>query len=84
MGYIFLHVTLAFVSQLAVAGFSAHMDINRAHEIANEARRIKKQLKDSQQMALLYNNRERIFGTPVTSVSVLFLCSLIGFAYLCK
>ncbi|XP_054832932.1 dynein axonemal heavy chain 1 [Eublepharis macularius] len=52
--------------QLAVAGFSAHMDINRAHEIANEARRIKKQLKDSQQMALLYNNRERIFGTPVT------------------
>ncbi|XP_048343305.1 LOW QUALITY PROTEIN: dynein axonemal heavy chain 1 [Sphaerodactylus townsendi] len=52
--------------QLAVAGFSAHTDINRAHEIANEARRIKKQLKDSQQLALLYNNRERIFGTPVT------------------
>ncbi|XP_060621830.2 dynein axonemal heavy chain 1 [Anolis sagrei] len=53
--------------QLAVAGFSAHSDINRAHEIANEARRIRKQLKDSQQMALLYNNRERIFGTPVTN-----------------
>ncbi|KAH0630033.1 hypothetical protein JD844_012597 [Phrynosoma platyrhinos] len=53
--------------QLAVAGFSAHSDINRAHEIANEARRVRKQLKDSQQMALLYNNRERIFGSPVTN-----------------
>ncbi|XP_072845880.2 dynein axonemal heavy chain 1 isoform X2 [Pogona vitticeps] len=53
--------------QLAVAGFSAHADISRAHEIANEARRIRKQLKESQQMALLYNNRERIFGLPVTN-----------------
>ncbi|XP_053154302.1 dynein axonemal heavy chain 1 isoform X2 [Hemicordylus capensis] len=53
--------------QIAVAGFSAHSDITRAHEIANEARRIRKHLKDSQQMALLYNNRERIFGTPVTN-----------------
>ncbi|KAJ6667676.1 hypothetical protein lerEdw1_015997 [Lerista edwardsae] len=53
--------------QLAVAGFSAHMDITRAHEVANEARRVKKQLKDSQQLALLYNNRERIFGMPVTN-----------------
>ncbi|CAM4600221.1 unnamed protein product [Caretta caretta] len=53
--------------QLVVAGFSVHMDITRAHEIANEARRVKKQLKESQQMALLYNNRERIFGLPVTN-----------------
>ncbi|XP_034961986.1 dynein axonemal heavy chain 1 isoform X2 [Zootoca vivipara] len=53
--------------QIAVAGFSAHSDINRAHEIANEARRIKKHLKESQQLALLYNNRERIFGVPVTN-----------------
>ncbi|XP_075795609.1 dynein axonemal heavy chain 1 isoform X2 [Pelodiscus sinensis] len=53
--------------QLLVAGFSVHMDITRAHEIANEARRVKKQLKESQQMALLYNNRERIFGLPVTN-----------------
>ncbi|KAH1168316.1 dynein axonemal heavy chain 1 [Mauremys mutica] len=53
--------------QLVVAGFSVHVDITRAHEIANEARRVKKQLKESQQMALLYNNRERIFGLPVTN-----------------
>ncbi|XP_026529026.1 dynein heavy chain 1, axonemal [Notechis scutatus] len=53
--------------QIAVAGFSAHMDIGRAHEIANEARRIRKQLKESQQLALLYNNRERIFGMHVTN-----------------
>ncbi|XP_019331155.1 dynein axonemal heavy chain 1 [Alligator mississippiensis] len=53
--------------QLLVAGFSIHVDITRAHEIANEARRVKKQLKESQEMALLYNNRERIFGMPVTN-----------------
>lgn len=66
-----------FVSQIAVAGFSAHMDIGRAHEIANEARRIRKQLKESQQLALLYNNRERIFGMHVTNVSVQHFCPFI-------
>ncbi|KAM7063036.1 dynein axonemal heavy chain 1 [Molossus nigricans] len=53
--------------QLVVAGFPAHVDITRAHEIANEVRRVKKQLKDCQQLAALYNNRERIFGLPVTN-----------------
>ncbi|XP_043932324.1 dynein axonemal heavy chain 1 [Protopterus annectens] len=53
--------------QLVVAGFSAHTDISRAHEIANEVRRVRKQLKESQQLALLYNNRERLFGLPVTN-----------------
>ncbi|XP_068109284.1 dynein axonemal heavy chain 1 [Hyperolius riggenbachi] len=53
--------------QMVVAGFSTHTDINRAHEIANEVRRVHKQLKDSQQMAQLYNNRERLFGLPVTN-----------------
>ncbi|XP_054992649.1 dynein axonemal heavy chain 1 [Sorex araneus] len=53
--------------QLVVAGFSMHVDITRAHEIANEARRVKKQLKDCQQLAMLYNNRERIFGLPITN-----------------
>ncbi|XP_022353638.1 dynein heavy chain 1, axonemal [Enhydra lutris kenyoni] len=53
--------------QLVVAGFSTHTEIARAHEIANEVRRVKKQLKDCQQLAMLYNNRERIFGLPVTN-----------------
>ncbi|KAF4023972.1 hypothetical protein G4228_016077 [Cervus hanglu yarkandensis] len=53
--------------QLVVAGFSTHVDILRAHEIANEVRRVKKQLKDCQQLAMLYNNRERIFGLPITN-----------------
>ncbi|EDL24804.1 mCG3819, partial [Mus musculus] len=53
--------------QLVVAGFSIHVEIARAHEIANEVRRVKKQLKDCQQLAMLYNNRERIFGLPITN-----------------
>ncbi|XP_064422227.1 dynein axonemal heavy chain 1 [Latimeria chalumnae] len=53
--------------QLVVAGFSVYSDITRAHEIANEVRRVNKQLKESQQLAQLYNNRERLFGTPVTN-----------------
>ncbi|XP_040850525.1 dynein heavy chain 1, axonemal [Ochotona curzoniae] len=53
--------------QLVVAGFSTHVEIARAHEIANEVRRVKKQLKDCQQLAALYNNRERIFGLPITN-----------------
>ncbi|XP_075430348.1 dynein axonemal heavy chain 1 isoform X2 [Ascaphus truei] len=53
--------------QMVVAGFSTHVDISRAHEVANEVRRLHRQLKDSQQMALLYNNRERLFELPVTN-----------------
>ncbi|XP_004631750.1 dynein heavy chain 1, axonemal [Octodon degus] len=53
--------------QLVVAGFSVHVEIARAHEIANEVRRVKKQLKECQQLATLYNNRERIFGLPITN-----------------
>ncbi|MGH0183081.1 UNVERIFIED_CONTAM: hypothetical protein FKN15_013335 [Acipenser sinensis] len=54
-------------SQMLVAGFSAYTDISRAHEVANEVRRVSKQLKESQQLAQLYNNRERLFGMPVTN-----------------
>uniref|UniRef100_A0A8C9T0G9 Dynein axonemal heavy chain 1 n=1 Tax=Scleropages formosus TaxID=113540 RepID=A0A8C9T0G9_SCLFO len=54
---------------MAVAGFSGYIDISRAHEMANEMRRISKQLKESQSMAQIYNNRERLFGIPVTNVS---------------
>ncbi|KAM8930485.1 dynein axonemal heavy chain 1 isoform 1-T1 [Pelodytes ibericus] len=53
--------------EMVVAGFSTHIDINRAHEIANEVRRVHKQLKESQQLAQLYNNRERLFSQPVTN-----------------
>ncbi|XP_059176982.1 dynein axonemal heavy chain 1-like [Physella acuta] len=53
--------------QMAVAGMAAYSEITRAHEVANEMRRINKQLKDAQQMAITYNNRERLFGMPVTN-----------------
>ena len=52
-----------------VAGLAAHTDIHKAHEIANEVRRIAKQLKEAQTHAVTYNNRERLFGLPVTNVS---------------
>lgn len=54
---------------MAVAGFAAHTDISKAHEVANEVRRLTKQLKECQALANTYNNRERLFGLPVTSVS---------------
>lgn len=46
------------------------MDINQAHSLANEARQVRKELKELQNLAVLYNNRERIFGMKVTNVSV--------------
>ncbi|XP_060076356.1 dynein axonemal heavy chain 1-like, partial [Ylistrum balloti] len=53
--------------QMVVAGMAAHTDISKAHEIANEVRRINKQLKEAQGLASTYNNRERLFGLPVTN-----------------
>ncbi|XP_013988847.1 dynein axonemal heavy chain 1 isoform X2 [Salmo salar] len=53
--------------QMVVAGFSGYTDISRAHEVANEVRRVGKQLKESQTMAQTYNNRDRLFGIPVTN-----------------
>jgi len=41
----------------------------RAHETANEARRVNKQLKECQTQAQTFNSRERLFNMPVTSVS---------------
>jgi len=52
---------------MVIAGFSAHTDINKAHETANEVRRVTKQLKECQQLSQLYNSRERLFGIPVTN-----------------
>ena len=54
---------------MMVAGMAAHSDINKAHEIANEVRRIQKQLKEAQSLSVTYNNRERLFHLPVTDVS---------------
>lgn len=48
---------------------AAYTDISKAHEIANEVRRVNKQLKEAQGLASTYNNRERLFGMPVTNVS---------------
>ena len=55
---------------MLVAGFSAHTDVGRAHETANEVRRLAKQIQESQVMAQTYNNRERLFGNPITNVSM--------------
>ena len=64
---------------MAVAGFAAHADISKAHEVANEVRRLTKQLKECQTLATTYNNRERLFGLPVTSVSTSrWLCNFAG------
>ncbi|XP_060604387.1 dynein axonemal heavy chain 1-like isoform X2 [Ruditapes philippinarum] len=53
--------------QMVVAGMAAHSDISKGHEIANEVRRVAKQLKEAQGLAGTYNNRERLFGMPVTN-----------------
>lgn len=47
------------------------MDIRQAHTLANEARLVGKQLKELQNLAILYNNREKIFGMKITNVSVI-------------
>lgn len=57
---------------MVVAGMAGHSDIGKAHEIANEVRRVTKQLKEAQGLAGTYNNRERLFGMPVTNVSNIF------------
>jgi dynein heavy chain len=54
---------------MSVAGLSAHTSIERAHEVANECRKLNKQLKECQEAAQTYNNRERLLGLPVTNVS---------------
>lgn len=51
---------------MMAAGMRGYTDINKAHEYANEARRINKQMKEAQQLAVIYNNRERLFKLPIT------------------
>uniref|UniRef100_A0A8C3XBZ8 Dynein axonemal heavy chain 1 n=1 Tax=Cyanoderma ruficeps TaxID=181631 RepID=A0A8C3XBZ8_9PASS len=55
--------------QLTVGGFSVQSDVDQAHELAEDARDVRKQLKELQEMAVLYNNRERLFGIKVTDYS---------------
>ena len=52
-----------------VTGLSAHCNLDKSHEVANECRRLNKALKECQDLANLYNNRERLFGMPITNVS---------------
>lgn len=66
--------------QLVVAGFSGRTDIGKAAETANEVRRVTKELKDCQQQASLYNQRERLFEMPVTQYDK--VCS-IPFGNMC-
>jgi dynein heavy chain len=54
---------------MSVASLSAHTSIERAHEVANECRKLNKALKECQEAAQTYNNRERLLGLPVTNVS---------------
>ena len=61
---------------MLVAGMAAHTDISKAHEVANEIRRIHKQLKEAQTDSSKYNNRERLFGMPVTNVSDWIRCTI--------
>lgn len=66
---ILMHDFCAVCFQMVVAGMAAHSEIQKGHEIANEMRRVNKQLKEAQALAVTYNNRERLFGMPVTNVS---------------
>jgi len=57
------------IIQMQVAGMPAYTDITKAHEIANLARRLQKDLRDAINDAAKYNNRERLFDMPITNVS---------------
>jgi hypothetical protein len=61
------------------SGFSGHSDINKALEISLDVKRISNQLKECQSLAQLYNQRERLFGTPVTQYDKVY--SLVLFPY---
>lgn len=63
------NILFSILSQLSVAGIQTHSDMERAHEIAIEMRRLNKHIKECQQLVSLYNGRERIFNMPITSVS---------------
>ena len=53
---------------MTVAGFSGHTDLTKAAEISNDVRRVVKNLKECQDLSVLYNQRERLFNLAVTQV----------------
>ncbi|TGZ66131.1 hypothetical protein CRM22_005485 [Opisthorchis felineus] len=52
---------------MMVSSMASYTEISKAQEVANEVRRIYKQLLDAQTLAGTYNNRERLFGLPNTN-----------------
>lgn len=54
---------------MMVSSMASFTDVSKAHEVANEVRRIQKQLLDAQDNSMLYNSRERLFEMVVTNVS---------------
>ena len=68
--------------QMIVAGFAGRTDLSKAAEIANEVRRVMKDLKDCQQQAALYNQRERLFERPVTQVH--HMCIMLHALGICR
>ncbi|KAI9224346.1 dynein heavy chain and region D6 of dynein motor-domain-containing protein [Blastocladiella britannica] len=50
-----------------VAEFSHHSDLHRLPEIVAEVQKVTLELKESAQLAQVYNARERLFNLPVTS-----------------
>lgn len=69
---------------MSVANIPGLSEIGKAHEYANHCRRLQKDLKDAQADASKYNNRERLFGMPVTSVRLLTLISHVSLVVLYK
>ncbi|XP_010013568.1 PREDICTED: dynein heavy chain 1, axonemal-like, partial [Nestor notabilis] len=53
--------------ELTVGGFSIQADASQANGLANKAREVRKQLQELQNLAAVYNNRERIFGIKATN-----------------
>ncbi|KAM9856968.1 dynein axonemal heavy chain 1 [Aulostomus maculatus] len=54
------------IHDILVAGFAGDTHIDQVKEKAKEVNRIAKKLKECQTLAQTYNNRERMFGDPVT------------------
>nr|VZI05919.1 unnamed protein product [Spirometra erinaceieuropaei] len=50
-----------------VSSMASFTDVSKAHEVANEVRRIHRQLLEAQNLAAVYNSRERLFEMPVTN-----------------
>ena len=52
---IILNCPLPQLSQMVVAGFSAHTDLSKAQEIRNEVHRVTHNLKECQSLSQTYN-----------------------------